>query len=100
MTSDFAIDGASIQACAAADTAQRLAIFAGKNFSAPVIEENDVEFFRPIFLLRLARPAKEARIDGERLPRSAARQKLEHHRQIGKSRDQLLNADQAHKHAR
>ena len=59
VAADFAVDGAGIKARPAADAAKRFAVFGvGEDFGSPVVEKNQMEFFRPVFFTGLRGPPK------------------------------------------
>ena len=82
-----------IEARAAADAVERLALFAvGQQLGAAVVEQDHVELVGAVdFAWRVA-ARKERRVDRERLARGAARQQLQEYRQILRARNHLLDA--------
>ena len=47
-----------------------------------VVDQHEVKFFRPVLFARRARAAEDVGVDRDRLAGRAARQQLEHHRQV------------------
>src|SRR5690349_8199289 len=77
VSADLAVNRARVEARAAADAAQRLAIFlAREDFAAAVVDQDEMEFLGAIALSRDARAAEDVRVDRDRLAGRAAGEKL------------------------
>src|SRR5687768_9475402 len=83
VSADCPINGASVQAGAAANAEQTLPQRTAENLGAPVIQQNEVELFGTIDLIRLASSGNHRRIYGELLPGCRASQHFEEVGQIG-----------------
>src|SRR5438067_5662183 len=92
MAADAAINRAGIQASAAADAKQAFAQRAAENSRAAVIENDEVECFRPVQLAGLPRAGDDLRINRELLAGCSAGEDLQEVRQVGQARDDLLDA--------
>ena len=93
VAADLAIHRAVIQARAAADAVERLALLAiRQQLGAAVVEQHHVELIRPVDLLAAPRPGEKRSVDRERLAGGAAAQQLQKHGQILRARNQLLDA--------
>src|SRR4051812_2486471 len=65
---DRSIDGACIQACAAANAKQTLAQRTAEDFRPAVIEQHQMELLRTFDLTRPPRAGDQRRVDRELLP--------------------------------
>src|SRR5216684_5667403 len=68
MAADAAIDGARIQARAAADALKAFAERRCQHLGAAVVEQDEMKLFGAVELARLLRPRDQRRVNGERLP--------------------------------
>ena len=85
------VDGADVEAGAAADAGERLAAdLVGEHVRAAVVEQHDVEVLRPV-ARRDAGPERRVRVHA--LAGRRARQQLEEDLEILGRRDQLLDPD-------
>ena len=101
MAADLAVDGAGVQAGAAANAAEGFAIFGiGEDFGSAVVEQDEMEFLGPVFFAGSAGAAENAGVDGHPLAGGTSGQKLEHDGQIGQARNELFNSDQTDENAR
>ena len=101
MAADLAIDRASVQASAAADTPKGFAILGlGEDFGAAVVQQDEVKFLGPIFFAGAARAAEDAGVDGHWLAGGTAGEEFEHDCQVREARHKLFDADEADERAR
>ena len=64
------------------------------------VDQNEIHMLRPVAVERAARPGKQAHVVRDRLAGRRARQEAQQRREILQRRDHLLDAGQAHVHAR
>ena len=94
------VDRADVQAGAAADAREHLAVLRAEQVRAAVVDDHDVQLLGPVLLARPPRPGQERRVDAEPLPRAAAGEQPEQHGEIGQVGDEPLHAHQRDVHAR
>src|SRR3989449_4913531 len=83
VAADLAVDGADVEARAAAQTVERLAEWPGELIDPAVVEEDQMEFLRPLELPRAPRALDERRVDGELLAGRALREDRQEHPEGG-----------------
>src|ERR1700730_8222469 len=75
VSSNIAVDGTNIQAGATADTVQHLALVrVGQQLTASVVDQDNVEFFRPVPFARTARTTDQRAVRRDPLPRAGSSQ--------------------------
>src|ERR687885_1758312 len=86
----LAVDGADVEAGAAADAVEGFLELGAEQLRAAVIEQDQVELLRPIQLALLPRARDEVGVDGDLLPRPAAPEQPDEDREIPEGGDHLL----------
>jgi hypothetical protein len=100
MTTDRAIHRTGVQARAAANAREDFGGFAAANITAPVVEQDDVEFLGTIAVLRTTRPSDQCGIDRHFLTGGGSCQHLQALLEIRHGRHQFLDAHQRDVNAR
>ncbi len=91
MAADRAIDGAVIEAGAAADAAQHVGEFVAEHLAAPVVEQHDVIGAGPVRIAAPPRPGGEGRVSGDVLAGRRAGKQPQQHGRILEGRHQFLD---------
>ncbi len=90
-----AIDRADVQARAAADAVERVALFGvGQQRRAVVVEQDDVELLRAVRFARLARAAVHRVVAADQLPGTHRRQHRQEQGKVFQARHHFLDAEQ------
>ena len=96
----LAVDGAHVQAGAAADAVQHLGVARPAQRRAAVVEHDHVQLLRPVLLALAPRPGQQRRVRRQPLARAAAGEQLQHDREVGRRADEPLQAEDRDVHAR
>ena len=94
------VDRTDVEARAAANAREHLAVAAAGELRPAVVEDHDVKLVRPVLLARAPRAGDQRRVRRQALARAAPREQAQHHRQIGERRDEPLHADEHDVNAR
>ena len=95
VAADVLEDGADVEARAAADAVEGVALFRiSEQLGAAVVEQHDVVFLRTVAFARLARTAVHRVVAGEGLAGTGGREHRQEERQVLQLRQHLLDADQ------
>ena len=99
VAADVAVDGADIQARAAADTMKGIALLGVREqVRSLVVQQHQMEFLRPVGFARLARAAIERVVARQRLSGARGGKHRQEERQIFKLRKDFLDAHQRDVH--
>ena len=90
MAARLAVDGADVQAGAAADAVQRLLELRAEQLGAAVVHEDEMELLGAVELAFAAGSRDEVGVYRELLPRAAAGQEPDEDREVREARDELL----------
>ena len=100
MAAHRVVDRAVVHAGAAADAAQHLLKLCPQQVGAPIVEQHDVKFFRPVRVAGAARAGGKCRVGADFLSRGRARQHPDNGAGVFQGRHDFFQARQHHMHAR
>ena len=94
MAAGLAVNGADVQAGAAADAAKDVAAFGGEDIGAAVVDEDDVHLLGAVGLRRRFGAGDELGVNGELLCGGGAGEEVEEEAEVAVARDEFFDADE------